>query len=223
MKNIISPQSALMAVSLLFMTASSSANELDPLSADELMQAAQLASPAYGLRTTRQQGKTATATAPAIEQLLIERRPTDKEQPVQRLADVYSYDYGSDETLHNVVDLQTQRVISSQRQQYLQLPLTENELARATRLIFSDPEQMRPLQDEYKRITGQVLNNPDQLNVKAFTFTADALPERLNAASQQCGLHRCAQVLLYTHDSIVFEISPIVNLSAGIVTQNIGF
>ncbi|MEZ5449456.1 MAG: hypothetical protein R3E89_10880 [Thiolinea sp.] len=61
------------------------------------------------------------------------------------------------------------------------------------------------------------------MNVKAFVFTAETLPESLNAASQQCGLSRCAQLLLYTHNSIVFEISPIVSLSAGVVTQNIGY
>jgi hypothetical protein len=68
------------------------------------------------------------------------------------------------------------------------------------------------------------LSNPaQQLQVKAFVFHASSLPEQLNAASQQCGLQRCAQVLLYTADSVVFEVSPIVNLSAGVITQNIGF
>ena len=66
-------------------------------------------------------------------------------------------------------------------------------------------------------------NYLDPVIVKAFSFTAESMPEQLNPASQQCGLNRCAQVLLYTHDSVVFEISPIVNLSAGLVTQNIGY
>ena len=147
----------------------------------------------------------------------------DKEQPGQRLADVYSYDYRSDETIHSIVDLTTQEKLQTERVQKLQLPLTENELARASKLIFNDPEQLTQIQTEYKRITGQTLVKPEQLHVKAFVFTADSLPEGLNAASQNCGLQRCAQVLMYTHDSVVFEISPIVNLSVGLVTQNIGF
>ena len=90
-------------------------------------------------------------------------------------------------------------------------------------MIFADAEERRLLNTEYKRITGKELTSVSQLNVKAFVFDAESLPERLNPASKQCGLHRCAQVLLYTHASVVFEVSPIVNLSKGIVTQNIGF
>ena len=123
----------------------------------------------------------------------------------------------------SVVDLTTNKVLSTERKQKLQLPLTANELQRATDLIFADAEERRLLNTEYKRITGKELTSVSQLNVKAFVFDAESLPERLNPASKQCGLHRCAQVLLYTHASVVFEVSPIVNLSKGIVTQTIGF
>lgn len=213
----------LTALCISFFSHNSLAKDLDPLSPAELSQAISLATAEQSAQQALRSAASAPASAQPLELLLVERRPVDKEQPGQRLADVYSYDYRSDETIHSIVDLTTQEKLQTERVQKLQLPLTENELARASKLIFNDPEQLVQIQTEYKRITGQTLVKPEQLHVKAFVFTADSLPEGLNAASQNCGLQRCAQVLLYTHDSVVFEISPIVNLSVGLVTQNIGF
>ncbi|SKA87663.1 hypothetical protein SAMN02745130_02850 [Thiothrix eikelboomii] len=214
---------ALTALCLTFLSNNILAKDLDPLSPAELSQAVSLAAPEQRAQLAMRSDTHAPAIAHTLELLLVERRPVDKEQPGRRLADVYSYDYRSDETIHSIVDLNTQERVQTERVQKLQLPLTENELARASLLIFNDPEQLSQIQAEYKRITGQTLIKPEQLHVKAFVFTADSLPEGLNAASQNCGIQRCAQVLLYTHDSVVFEISPIVNLSVGLVTQNIGF
>ncbi|MFZ1342777.1 hypothetical protein [Thiothrix eikelboomii] len=214
---------ALTALCLTFLSNNILAKDLDPLSPAELSQAVSLAAPEQRAQLAMRSDTPAPAIAHTLELLLVERRPVDKEQPGRRLADVYSYDYRSDETIHSIVDLNTQERVQTERVQKLQLPLTENELARASQLIFNDPEQLSQIQAEYKRITGQTLIKPEQLHVKAFVFTADSLPEGLNAASQNCGIQRCAQVLLYTHDSVVFEISPIVNLSVGLVTQNIGF
>lgn len=198
------------------------AGAMDPLDPSELARATSMVS-----TTTAPAGAATRAlavnSAPATELLLIERHPNEKGQTA-RLADVYTYDYATDETVIAVINLDTNQVVSSQRQQRLQLPLTDNELQRASDLIFADDEERSLLDTEFRRITGQTLSNPQQqLQVKAFVFHADSLPEQLNAASQQCGLHRCAQVLLYTADAVVFEVSPIVNLSAGVITQNIGF
>jgi len=67
------------------------------------------------------------------------------------------------------------------------------------------------------------LTSIDQLQHKAFTFFSDSMPDVVNNATISCGAQRCAQLLLYTHDNIVFEVSPIVNLSAGLVTQRLGY
>lgn len=193
---------------------------LDPLNPAEISRALQHAANATpAVSRTR----ALSLNTPAPELLLVERRPQEKGS-TQRLADVYTYDYSTDTTLITVVDLDTNKVVSSQRQQNLQLPLTANELQRAADLIFNDDEQRDLLNREFQRITGKPLTNPQtQLEVKAFVFHASSLPEQLNAASQRCGLSRCAQVLLYTADKVVFAVSPIVNLSAGVITQNSGF
>lgn len=221
----ISPvQIVCFSLSLIFPPTLLSAGETDPLSPVELENAL-LISTSEGLPQERLSRSTEQAAAqlPETELLLIERRRNDKGEGMQRLADVYHYDYSRNETIHNIVDLDTQQLLSRERRQYLQLPLNDNELQRSSDIIFADPEQAGLISNEYQRITGQYLQSAQQLNIKAFAFSADTLPEQLNPASQHCGLHRCAQVLLYTHDSVVFEISPIVNLSAGIVTQNIGY
>jgi Cu2+-containing amine oxidase len=229
MKNLLTLNAFRLGIMLplaLLATFAQAANDMDPLNPAELAKATSLvqsaSTPAASQRTLIAPSSTATTTTTAPELLLVERHINEKDQSGRR-ADVYKYDYSSNETLISLIDLDTNQVISTKRQQHLQLPLTENELQRASDLIFADDEERTLLASEYKRITGQTLNGPEQLQVKAFVFLADSLPEQLNAASKQCGLHRCAQVLLYTHDSVVFEVSPIVNLSAGVITQNIGF
>jgi hypothetical protein len=105
----------------------------------------------------------------------------------------------------------------------MQPPLVDTELARAISIVFEDPEELSILQNEYQRITGEQLSSIDQLQYKAFTFFADSMPGVVNEASTVCGTQRCAQLVLYTHDNLVFEVSPIVNLSAGVVSQRMGY
>ncbi len=199
------------------------AGNLDPLAPNEMARAASQAtlSATPTTTSTRRQAST-TSTAPANEVLLIERHINNKGN-TERLADVYTYDYHTNQTIITVVNLDTNTTLAKHYQQNVQLPLTDKELKRAADLIFNDDEQRPLLNAEFKRITGKTLSDPKQLHVKAFVFHASSLPEQLNAASQECGVQRCAQVLLYTVDSVVFEVSPIVNLSANVVTQNIGF
>ena len=209
----------ILAISLIavFSTSHVSAKGLDPLNTLEIANVLNLSAP----HQRSSQADNGSVHTP--ETLLVERRPADKNNPGIRLADIYRYDYARDETIHTIIDVNQQKVLSSERHQFMQLPLTANEIDRATDIIFDDAEQLDLLKSEYQRITGNYLVNPEQLHIKAFSFSSDTMPEQLNAASLQCGLNRCAQLLLYTHDSVVFEVSPIVNLSASIVTQNIGY
>lgn len=166
---------------------------------------------------------TGSPLAPLREEtLLIERHQAPKGS-VARRADVYVYNYDRNELTQRVVDLDTQQIVATIVSRWVQLPLTDSEVARAIALVSADDEEWTLLQHDYERIAGRPLDGVDQLQVKAFSFHADSLPEHLNAASRNCGIHRCAKLLLYTDERIVFEMSPIVDLSAEIVTQNIGF
>ena len=195
------------------------AHSNDPLSNDEISRVAALTvQPQVAARSS-----SPISSGSQQEVLLIERHEQKGAPEGQRRADVYIYDYATNELIESLVDLNTSKVISSTRKQGVQLPLTEGELKRAKQIVFDDEDERQILEHEYNRITSRVLSDTSELNIKAFTFTADSLPNRVNEASKQCGVHRCAQLMLYTDENIVFEISPIVNLSEGVVTQRIGF
>ena len=204
----------------VFVVSSCYAHPNDPLSLDEINKIVSLTQPKAVARSTNVSNTTENN---AKEVLLVERHQQKNAPTGQRFADVFTYDYATNELIESVVDLNTSAVISSQRKKGVQLPLTENELERAKRIVFEDEDERQILENEYHRITSRPLTDTSELNIKAFTFTADSLPNRVNEASKLCGFHRCAQLMLYTGENIVFEITPIVNLSKGVVTQRIGF
>jgi len=194
----------------------------DPLSLSEVSMASLLtAGPQIAARGTN--SDLSSITSNSQEVLLIERNEEKGAPSNQRRADVYIYDYSTNELIQSLVDLNTSEVIRSERKQGVQLPLTNNELKRAKEIVFEDEDERAILEDEYRRVTSREMTDVSDLNIKAFTFLADSLPNRINEASKQCGIHRCAQLMLYTQDNVVFEISPIVNLSESVVTQRIGF
>lgn len=197
------------------------AGSQDPLSLNEQAKAEALVTasiPALKIKAESSSGSVKTH-----ELLLIERDRSEDKKSGARRANAFVYDYTTDETIIYRIDAATHKILSSVRRKQVQLPLTEYEIDRAVQLIFSDKETAALIANEYQRITSKVLNTPKDLQAKAFVFTSDTMPEQLNSASQQCGLHRCAQILLYTHESVVFEVSPIVNLSANLITQIVGF
>lgn len=197
------------------------AGSQDPLSLNEQAKAEELVTTT--LPALKRSPENTTNQPQNYELLLIERDRSEDKKSGARRANAFVYDYQTDETIIYRIDAETNKILSSVRKKEMQLPLTTKEIERALNLIFADKETFNLIATEYQRITHKVLTTPQDLEAKAFVFSADSLPEQLNAASQQCGLHRCAQILLYTHDSTVFEISPIVNLSANLITQIVGF
>jgi Cu2+-containing amine oxidase len=163
--------------------------------------------------------------APAVQFLRVEAHRFDKgdSNSSARWTDATAYDYATDELIVNVINLDTNETISSKRYKDMQPPLVQDELDRALSIVMDDEEERSIINKEFERITGQTLNTIDQLQYKAFTFFADSMPNVVNTASKSCGANRCAQLMLFTHDNIVFEVSPIVNLSAGVVTQRMGY
>lgn len=218
------PQSAALFFAFVALTAHAEtpSHNNDPLSLNEVSVASLLTSgPKLAARGTNT--GLSSITSNSQEVLLIERNEEKGAPSNQRRADVFIYDYSTNELIESLVDLNTSEVIRSERKQGVQLPLTNNELKRAKEIVFEDEDERAILEEEYRRITSREMTDTADLNIKAFTFLADSLPNRINEASKQCGIHRCAQLMLYTQDNVVFEISPIVNLSEGVVTQRIGF
>ena len=194
----------------------------DPLTAQEadIVAAAALQSVAASRQPAASAEQLATD---AQEVLLVERHEADKAAYAKgmwpRQADVYVYDYATDTLLHTLVDVQSSAVITVERVQGVQLPLTVREEQRALALVQADNKLWSSLADRYQTITGEALAGLEQLQVKVSVFHADVMPDRVNAAAQACGQHRCAQVLLFTVDKTLLDMTPIVDLSLGQVVQ----
>jgi hypothetical protein len=169
------------------------------------------------------QGATAVAALPQPEMLLVERHEASKAAYAKgswpRQGDVYLYDYATDTLIHTTVDVQSGAVTTVERVQDVQLPLTANEESRALALIAADPTLWATLAARYQSITGEALKHLTQLQVKVSVFHADVMPDRVNGAARHCGRHRCAQVLLFTVDKTLLDMTPIVDLSLGQVVQ----
>lgn len=213
------------AVCSLLLSTGVLAKSMDPVSQDEISQAKNLAittsnPPANFTRSTSTVPQSSSPEFLRVETHRFEKSDVNSDQ---RWVDVTSYDYSTDELIISVVSLDTDKVVSVTRHKNMQPPMSQAELTRALTIVFDDPEERSILNAEFKRITGEVLHSMDQLDYKAFTFFADSIPTVINQASEACGEQRCAQLMLYTHDNLVFEVSPIVNLSAGVVTQRMGY
>ena len=117
------------------------------------------------------------------------------------------------------MDVESGAIITVERVQGVQLPLTAQEEQHALAIVAADPALWTDLTTRYQRITGETLTEITQLQVKVSVFHADVMPVGLNAAAQHCGQHRCAQVLLFTVDKTLLDLTPLVDLSRGQVVQ----
>lgn len=194
----------------------------DPLTAQEIT-AAVAAAQTGPVDASSPRAVTTDEPAGGQEVLLVERREASKADYAKgnwpRQGDVYVYDYATDTLIHTTVDVQSGAVITVEHVQGVQLPLTEREEARALALVEADRTLWTALATRYQTITGESLQRLEQLQVKVSVFHADVMPDQFNAAAQQCGQHRCAQVLIFTIDKTLLELMPIVDLSQGQVVQ----
>lgn len=141
-----------------------------------------------------------------------------------RRGEGYIYNYDTDTLQRAIVLLDKSGETVGEPQiietvQDVQLPLIPLEEKRALAILQSDEEAWQTIREQFKRITGGALTDIAQLNTKVIIFRADAMPDRVNEASSKCGIHRCAQVLLFTDKQVAFELSPIVDLSTETITQ----
>jgi hypothetical protein len=156
-------------------------------------------------------------SAPGEEVLLVERHQENKEAMSQgnwpRRADVYVYRYADDTLVHSLYNYESGQIDLVEEAQGTQLPLTQAERELAVEIALGDPALRSLLNGEYTRITGQPLNDAEQLDVRVFVYIAGAAPELETPAAAACGLNRCAQLLILTPDNATLEYLPIINLS----------
>lgn len=165
-----------------------------------------------------------TRTGASSEVLLIQRYDAPKargseRETLPRRGEIYLYNYATDSLHHTVVNIQSGELVSSDVSQDVQLPLTSDEKMRALNLIVEDEALWSRIRSLYRQQHGESLMSMEKLQAKTSIFRSDAMPDRVNEASALCGLHRCAQILLYGADRTAFELTPIVDLSSGRVVQ----
>ncbi|MFK7912349.1 MAG: hypothetical protein AB8B93_00420 [Pseudomonadales bacterium] len=219
----LGPWPALIAFSALLASqatyAGSGGHRLDALEPDERSRtAAMVRQRMVSSRSRATRSAQANAPLDDLQLLLVERRP-GKDPQAPRLADVFHYDYQQNELVHCVVDVATQEVVRADRQPGVQLPLVQAEIDRAKFILMASPRQRAMINRAYRGISGQRLRSLDDLNYKAFVFHADSTIAGIAQRSAACGTNRCAQILLYTADNVALDLSPIVDLSIGKVTD----
>lgn len=162
-----------------------------------------------------------------METLLIERHQEEKAIYARgtwdRRADVYAYDYGTNEMHYTVVNLTTDSIDHFEKVQGVQLPLTQVEVARAATILLADDSGVgQQLYELYEDMFGQRLTI-DDIDIAPFIYKAASrgITTGINAS---CGIDRCAELLIETTDNFLVPFSPIVNLSAnkvvGIANQS---
>lgn len=191
----------------------------DPLTANEADRALALALETQEQKEADTSNRAATQS---IEILSVERYDAPKGSKTaasaSRQGDVYLYEYTTDTLIHSIVNVES-GAVHVEKLQGVQLPLTAREKARALQLIRDDADLWSTLAERYRLITGEMLTDTAQLQTKVSLFLGESMPNQVNAAAQQCGHHRCAQVLLFTVDHTLLEALPIVDLSQGKVIQ----
>jgi hypothetical protein len=166
------------------------------------------------------------ADAPAREEVLLierHREPKGTAGEGRRRADVYIYDYASDTLSLVVVDLDSGEAETVRVAQDAQLPLTENEIVRATALFYAQPAMRQRLEREFERIAGEPLEDLSALHIRAFVFRADSMPDTAPKETAVCGRHRCAQLMIYTEDKVAVEWLPVIDLSRERVLDSVAF
>lgn len=190
----------------------------DPLSAEELSVATDLARGSDPAETT--------GLGEDDVVLQVERHEEEKtaEDDGLRRADVYVYSYDDDVLTWSVVDTATGEVDHSETLPDTQLPLIPEEADRAFDLALADPQFAQLLATRYRQATGRDLTDPaSDVVVQPIIFRADANPAAVGTAAADCGEHRCAQLMLQSSDDLLINLLPIVDLSTDRVLARTGF
>ncbi len=181
----------------------------DPLASYEVTSAFDLASGEMAARTR---------SADKLETILVERHQEEKAVYARgtwdRRADVYMYDYSTNEMQYAIVNLTTGNIDHFEKVQGVQLPLTQNELARATAILMADEGEVgQALRDLYRDTFGRELSAAD-LYVAPFIYKA-ASRGITDGIKASCGIDRCAELLIETTNDMLIPFNPLVNLSTG--------
>jgi hypothetical protein len=166
---------------------------LDALTQNEVQKAQELA---VAAATSRLRATATPGGRRGRPEVVLTDQRTDKADKARR-ADVYLYDYATDQGAHAVVNVAGNKVESLVSKRGLQPAPSPAETSRAVQVLLDDKKLGPELRAMYKGATGQELRSPTDvwsqaLIFKARTATGVAGVEK----ASQCGAHRCFQLFV---------------------------
>lgn len=126
-----------------------------------------------------------------------------------RKAVVVLYDYTSDKTYNQLVDLTAGKVLSSTPSKGLQPPTSTTEADVAVKVAIESPKELA-FKAEFEAAQGVPLISSEQVDYVAGAWVFDGT----TASGQECGQDRCAQLMMSTASgSYLGTVDFVVNLS----------
>jgi len=150
------------------------------------------------------QPRQATTHPLGIQTLSVERKEI-KQEPDTLLINVYQFNYPLEQARLISVDISDERILGNQAIESVHLPLNDNEISFARKLLSSQEDILAKLRDEQVRRGVTTFVELSQLDVKASVF------EPLDT-SHPCHRQRCALMSLFDQTRTVFSIEPVINL-----------
>lgn len=155
-----------------------------------------------------------------VQPLYAQRHSEDKNaDPQSRKADVYYYNYSTNEAIRVVVDLNANAVLETKvtRGVTHQPFFTGPEIKAALELIYNHETMGPRLREAYQETTGQSLDDISQINAQGgIFFPASAANTPLGDLTADCELNRCMQLFIPIDDANFIDTSNlVVDLSTG--------
>lgn len=126
------------------------------------------------------------SNSPQVLSIDVSTRDVDS---TDRIVDVVLYDYTSNQTFLQAVNLTSGTVESSSREG-VQPPPSADEIDFAFGVFLEDTAASAAVQSEFTSITGEALTSIDQLGVSGGTFVPDAS----TVGAEACSLDRCVEM-----------------------------
>ncbi|MDI6099290.1 hypothetical protein QLQ12_11870 [Actinoplanes sp. NEAU-A12] len=122
-----------------------------------------------------------------------------------RQAELYFYDYTANKLVKQVVDLSTGKLAGSYSASGMQPPASQREVAKAVELLLAD-ELGKDLRDRFAAAAGRPFTGPDQIVTTAHTYKA----RPSDSGAQQCGQHRCLQLIVQVAGGRYIDLNHII-------------
>jgi hypothetical protein len=195
----------------------------DPLTPNEITLIKKIASesPALKLQSDKASKRvrpSRTALLSDVQFVFTQRHIEKKDAPPElRRADVFYYDYASDEVLHQVINVKTGEVEEVFTSSDLRLPVASIEATAAVQLILDHPQLGSTLRKLHKQVSGHELALASNVAAQGgLFFRESALGTPLERVTAICEFHRCVQLFLpYDETHFIDSSNLVIDLSAG--------